>query len=791
MRAGGRIPFSGQLNVALPPLSNSADDRDQLRHLVLAGCPLCQPSEPTIGDPSVKTVYTNCRICTANCGTKVTVDDNRVINIEPDKENAYSWRDFCRKGQTAHESLQHPYRLTSPMRRDGDKYVEATWEEAITDIARRMLTIREQYGPDAIAMYVGNPAYYASANAFFATALLDGIGTHNRFGATSLDTNNWHRVNQELYGSPILGLLPDVDECKCFLLIGMNPAASGLGWGWTVPNGWRRVLAAQANGADLIIVDPQRTASAEKATTHLAVRPRGDWALLLGLLKVVFENGWEDQQACALLKDLDVIRKLAADADLEDLAIHCGLESDVIKDVARRFALAETAYCETHTGVSQHPTGTIGEWFQHLLNLVTGRIDKPGGKRFERGYVDAVALWERLSPAQEIVTRVRGLPATAGYFPAAELINEIVVPGDGQVRALIMNAGNPVVSAPGGNQLDAALESLDLLVAVDILQRESHRHAHWLIPDTHFLEREDLFTLISQFQDMPFVQYARQAVEPNPNVREAWRFFTDLALAMKAPLFGKRGFNTVVKASRVVAKLLGRPLLEFNPRWLFRALVVSGRRIKWKAILSHEHGWMYGQKEYGHFVSKGLKTPDGLVHAAPSVFVAEARRLLALPPVDDATDTFILIGLRHSHTMNTWLSDLPGIRRKKKYNDAEIHPADAERLGVDTGDLVRVASRVGSIELAASVTDRVRQGTVVIEQGWGSRVFDPKGTSEAVSFGVNRNVLVDAADLDPLSQMPALNSQKVTIERVESASVSSGDRATPDVTQHPNSIPAS
>lgn len=717
----------------------------------------------------MKTVYTNCRICTANCGTKLTIEDNRVTHIGPDKENPFTWRDFCRKGQTAHESLHHPLRLKTPMRRDGDKYVEATWEEAISDIARRLRAIRDAYGPQAIAMYSGNPAYYASANLFFTTALLDAIGTHNRFSAVSLDTNNWHRVNHEMYGTPVMGLLPDVDECKCFLLLGMNPAASGMGWGWTIPNGWRRMLAAQAAGADVIIVDPQRTPSAEQATTHLAVRPRGDWALLLGILKVIFDNKWEDPEGCLLLKDLDVVRALADAADLEDLAIRCGIDSDVIIDVARRFALAETAYCEAHTGVSQHPTGTVGEWFSQLLNFVTGRVDKPGGKRFERGYVDSIALWELLSPAQEHRSRVRNLPATAGNLPASELANEINVPGDGQVRAVIINAGNPVVSAPGGNQLDSALESLDLLVAVDILQRESHRHAHWLIPDTHFLERDDLFALISQFQDMPFLQFARQAVDPPPDVREAWRFYVDLALEMKLPLFGKRGVNTLVKVSRVAAKLTGNPRLEFNPRWIFRGLVMVNRRVKWKDILAHEHGYMYGDKEYGHFVTKGLRTPDKLVHAAPSEFVEEARRLLGLPPeADDSPVTFTLIGLRHHQTMNTWLSDLPGIRVKKKYNDAEIHPDDAKRLCVRDGDMVRISSPVGSIELQAALTERVRRGVVVVEQGWGSRVFDPKGRTEAISYGVNRNVLVDAADLDPLSQMPALNSQQVTIERVDS-----------------------
>ena len=258
--------------------------------------------------------------------------------------------------------------------------------------------------------------------------------------------------------------------------------------------------------------------------------------------------------------------------------------------MARRFAQAPTAFCDTHTGVSQNTTGTLGEWFAHLLNLVTGRVDRPGGRRFERGYVDGVALWDKLAKPLEGTSRVRGLPAVAGYHALAELPDEITTPGQGQVRAMIIDGGNPVVAGPHGDELDEALATLDLLVAVDLVQRESHRHAHWLIPGAHWLERAELFCLVSQLQDQPFVQYAHRAVEPPPNVRGEWEFFTDLALAMKVPLFGKKGVNGFIKASRALAKVTRRPALAFNPHWIDRILVASGRRLKWKQIMAHPHG---------------------------------------------------------------------------------------------------------------------------------------------------------------------------------------------------------
>ena len=539
-----------------------------------------------------------------------------------------------------------------------------------------------------------------------------------------------------------------------------------MGWVTNVPNGWRRILAAQAKGADLIVVDPRRTATAEKANTHLAVRPGQDWALLLGLLKVILDKGWEHPEDCARLHGFDAVRSLVVEADLDDLSGRCGIPVDDIVDVARRFALAPTGFCDSHTGVSQHTTGTLAEWFSHLLNLVTGRIDRPGGRRYERGYVSTVDLWAKMAPDQKGTSRVRGLPAVAGYQPVAELADEISTPGPGQIRALIMNAGNPVITGPNGARLDAALAGLDLLVAVDLLQRESHRHAHWLIPDTHWLERDDLFALASQLQEQPFVQYAPRAVAPPPEVREAWHFFTDLALAMRVPMFGRRGVNGFIRLTRLAARVAGRPALAFNPQWVSRILVASGRRIRWKDIMAHPHGWIFAEKEFGHF-HRSLKTSDGRVHAAPAEFVAEARRRLATPaPQPPPGYPFALVSKRHKDTMNSWLGDLPGIRPDTRSNDVEINPDDADRLGVETGDLVRVASPSASIDLPATVSDAVAPGVVVIEQGWGSAVFDPSGQEPPDRQGGNRNALVSDTDLDPLSQVPALNSQPVSVKRL-------------------------
>ncbi len=711
-----------------------------------------------------KTVYTFCRICISACGIEVTVgDDNRVQRVAPDKENPHTWRDFCAKARTAGELIEHPRRILNPMKRVGDTYVEATWEEAISDIATRMRRILDQHGPDAIGAYWGNPGGFSSSNVMFLNGFLDAIKTHSRYFVGSVDQNNFHVVSHALYGSQLLTLVPDVDACKCFLMVGMNPAVSAMNWIENVPNGWRRVLAAQKAGADLIVVDPLRTPTAEKADTHIAIRPGGDWAFLLGMLKVIFENGWEHAEDCAAVTGIQHVRTLVADVDLADLSARCDVPVETITDVARRFALAPTAMCMSHTGVSQNTTGTLGEWFGHLLNIVTGRIDRPGGRRYEPGYVDTVKIFDLLAKPLQGNSRVRGLPAVAGHHALAELPEEITTPGPGQIRAMIIDCGNPVVSGPNGASLDEALASLDLLVAVDLVQRESHRHAHWLIPGAHWLERSDLMPLVSQLQDQPFAQYGRQAVEPPPGVREEWLFFTDLAAAMNVPLFGYKGVNGFIKASRKLAQWTKRPGLAFHAEWIDALLVTTGRKLKFKNIKAAPHGILFGKKEFGH-LKKALKTPDKRIQFGSEALLAEARRQLAAPaPAAPADYPLVLSNRRHHDSMNSWLNELPGLHKHRRDSVVEIHPDDAAPLGVVSGDVVRISSPANSVEVEALVTDATRPGIVVISHGWGSRVFDPRGGAEPLVFGVNRNSLV-GTEIDPLSQTSNLNSAWVRVE---------------------------
>ncbi len=718
-----------------------------------------------------RTVHTFCRYCLASCGIEVTVADNRVTKISPDKQNPHTWQDFCAKGRTANQLVEHPRRILNPMRRVGDGYVEATWEEAIADIAARMNALIDADGPDAVGVYYGNPAGFSSSNIIFMNGWLDAIGTHSRYFVGSVDQNAMHVVAAAMYGSMLMAPVSDIDNCDYFLLVGTNPAVSAWNWLETVPGGWRRALDRQKKGARIVVVDPLRTESAEHADVHLAVRPGQDWALLLAMVKVILDAGLEHDEDCAeLASGMAELRTLVACVDLDDLASRCDIHRSDIEQVARDFAGADAAMVVTRTGVSMHLTGTVAEWLGHVLNVITGRMDRPGGRRYEPGYVDTIRMSSmiRASPHK---SRLMGREMIAGAHALSELPDEITTPGPGQIRAMVINCGNPVVSGPDGAKLDKALETLDLLVAIDFVQRESHRHAHWLLPAVHWLERDDLLAFTSSMHDEPYLQYGAKAVEPPPAARQEWRFFVDLAIAMRKPLFRARGFNGFVTATRRLARLTRRPHVEFGPHWVDRLMIttsrkVNGRKVKWRDIKTRPHGWVLGPREFGHF-REALRTNDKKVRVAPPEFVARVHELLSEPVSAPPEEyPFQLANRRHRHSMNSWLNDLPGLHPAGKGNEVLINPDDAADLGIGDGDRVRVFSPVGEIELPAAVDKTPRPGVIVIDHGWGSRVFDPRTGDRPLSFGVNRNLLIDGGPVDPLSQTSALSSSYVGVERV-------------------------
>ncbi|MBU0538033.1 MAG: molybdopterin-dependent oxidoreductase, partial [Gammaproteobacteria bacterium] len=420
------------------------------------------------------------------------------------------------------------------------------------------------------------------------------------------------------------------------------------------------------------------------------------------------------------------------------------------------------------TGVSQGRNGVLALWLVQALNLITNRVESEGGIYYSVGVLDLLAAGDKLFPKSDAISRVRGNKNVAGSHSIAELPDEITTPGKGQIRALIMNSGNPVVSGPDRDKLDAALSQLECFVVIDQFQRESHRHADWLIPGDHFLERSEINPLLQALSPAPRAQISRAAVELPEGMRYEWEFLRDLAIGMNRPfVMGKQWLNPIVKATVTLAKWTGNKNHGLSPMWLSRVLVKSGGMFKWKDIAKAEHGLgnVDARPQFGALFQK-LSTANGKVNIAPELFIQTLTERLNEPPADTTAYPLQLIGRRRMRMMNSWSveTSMNGMKEKEMSGSTiEINSADGDKLGVADGQTVTVSSVTNKLQATVKLSNDIRRGVAVMEHGWGYRTFDPKTGEGTYNGGVNRNILVSNTDVDPLSRVPRLNGTRVNV----------------------------
>lgn len=691
--------------------------------------------------PIARTTYTHCQICEQACGIEVTSTDTAILSVGPDR-TLHHWRDFCIKGAKAGLVRDHHMRLRSPMRRVGDAWKPAKYEDAIDDISARLQRLREAHGPQALASYTGNPNGFSVSNSAFHNAFMAAFGSTNRFWVGSIDQNAHHYVAQQMYGSPWTCLIPDIDNCQCLMLIGANPAISAMSWMGSVPEGWRRVLA-RPPGSDLIVVDPRDTETAKHATLHLRGLPDTDWALLIVMLKYIVVRGkiadsaWEKSSRLSVLLDL-----LDEITDIDALCRFCGLDGEAIEDAAERFSSAGTAACIARTGPALGRFGALTEWLVHALNLLTGRTDVRGGRYLNVSPVNPIEMGVTLFPEQTRKSRVHQRAPIAGAYAIGDLPDEIETSGAGQVRALIVNSGNPVVSGPDGKRLAAALKNLDLFVGIDLFARESHKDAHWLIPGTHFLERNEFNPMLPAMSTDPHMHAGRAALAPPQGVRPEWMFYRDLAARLGVELFDGA---LPAEPAAVIDLMLG----------------TGDSGLSFGDVQAAPHGVALPHRGFGHLASWTMTT-DGRIDIAPQPLVERLRTALGSVHAGGAT-TYAMISRRRMASMNSWLANTIGSSMRDQRSDAvEMNTHDAAAAGLKHNDTVRVAGPTGSIEARLIVSDEIRTGVVVVEQGWGGATFDAV-TGDEDRVGNNRNVIVSAEDIDPLSNVPRLNGTPVRI----------------------------
>ncbi len=701
-----------------------------------------------------------CKIgaCEPLCGMLAHVEEGRLVEVEPDPEHPLSEGYACIKGMAIPAYQNSPDRLHYPLARDGDGWRRVGTADAMADIGAKLRAIADEHGPRSIATYWGNAA--DSIGITMANTFCHAFGSPNSYNVLSLEYTDRGAVAEELYGNENLILQPDVTRAKYALLLGTNPLVTqGLTLLQRRPHIRRDLMEAKAAGGQLVVVDPRVTETTRIADRHLQIRPGTDLYLLLAMIHTILDEGLED---AAFLRQhatgQDVWPRLVEAMTPASVSGITGLEAAHIQEVARAFARADGAYVATRVGVQTSHNTTLTEWAVATLAAITGNIDRPGGLYYNYGVVDTPALIRKFTKRKNHSrSRIGGYPPIFGGLPCAVLPDEILTGGEGQVRALVVVAGNPVISFPNTEKMEAALRKLDLLVVVDIFLNDTATFADYVLPAATAFERDSWHFLVDAFNQEPFAELRRKIVEPPGECRGEWDIFKDLARASGVPFLNNPVFDRLGRALDAVG-------IGFTPALLARYLLL-GRTPSYGELMKSPRGAFGEPFTHGRFLKTIIETEDRRVHLAPARLVRELEALGPPPAPSEDRPYMLISGARRAASFNSWTHNLPKLAAKLKGNWATLHPADAESLGVRSGDLIRVRSASGELEIEVRLSDKILPGVVSIHQHWGHVYGSGMKTAEEHP-GVNVNRLHSDTLRDPVCGMPVFNGTPVAIERI-------------------------
>ncbi|MFJ8027300.1 molybdopterin oxidoreductase family protein [Streptomyces sp. NPDC096311] len=740
--------------------------------------------------PEARTALRVCPLCEATCGLTLTIEGTRVTGARGDRDDVFSKGFICPKGASFGAADGDPDRLRTPLVRTDGELREATWQEAFDAIAAGLGPIVEQYGPHALGVVLGNPNVHTMAGALYPPVLLTALRTHNVFTASTLDQMPKHVSSGLLYGDAHAIPVPDLDHTDHLLLIGANPLESN-GSLCTAPDFPGKLKALRARGGTLTVIDPRTTRTAKLADRHVTIRPGTDALLLAAMTYVLFEEKLVDLRDLAPhVQDVEELAIAVQDFTPEAAGEACDVDADTIRALARELAAAPTAAVYGRIGSCTVPHGTLASWLVDVLNILTGNLDRPGGALFPQAATDktprpagpgrgfALGRWH---------SRVSRHPEAKGELPLAALAEEIdtATPEGSPVRALIAIAANPVLSAPDGNRLDKALDSLDFMVSVDPYLNETARHADVVLPPpppSQSAHHDFAFNTLAVRNQ---VRYNRPAVPLEPGRMAETEILARLVLAAT----GMHGADPSAVDAMVIDSTLGKavqdphgPVHERDPKELATRLTgESGpeRRLDMmlrlgpygegfgarpdglslEKLLAHPHGIDLGPLRPR--LPQPLKTRSGKIELLPAPIVDDLPRLRAA--LRERPAAIVLVGRRHLRSNNSWMHNVPALTGGTNRCTLHIHPEDAARLGLADGAAVRVKGAGGEVTAAAEVTDTVRRGVVSLPHGWGHDRPGTRMSHAALDPGVNVNQLLDGSLLDPLSGTAVLNGVPVEL----------------------------
>ena len=718
------------------------------------------------------TRYTFCRICEALCGLKVTMEGDTITHIEPDAEHVATKGYGCVKGLKQHKLYQSPDRLKAPIKREGETFTEVSWQDALSGIGEKVKQLRKEHGPNSIAMYVGTAAGFGVLHPVFAQGFMNGIGSTNMYASATQDCSNKFAVSRMVYGFPFTLPFPDVDHTDCLIIVGANPAISK--WSFLqVSNPIKRLKSITKRGAKLFFIDPRRTESAKVAGEHIFIRPNTDVFFYLSFLHELLAQGYVEQDRVdAYMDGFDDIKALVKEWSPARTQEVTNVPAETLRSLVEAYGTSKRAAMYCSTGVNMGTNGSLAYWLQECINAVSGNLDRKGGTLVSRGVMD----FPRFGKKNGILmsderSRVGGIASVNDAFSGGVLADEILTPGEGQIKALFVTGGNPLLTMANAGRLRESFKELELLVTLDILPTETGHLAHYQLPCTSPLQRPDLpfiFPLMLGLQSKPYLQATEAIVPPEGLQRDEASIYIDLARACGVSLFDSKIAQSVFEWAQYFhgSDREGVPAAIPQKRLLDLLLRLTGQG-GFRKLQRSVHGRERPAHKEEAFLGQRVLTDNGRIQLAPVRLMEAAKERLERDFAYELAhkDQLKLITRRAITTHNSWthnLEDFVGERNRTNY--LYMHPDDAAQRSLQEGDMVDVTSETATVRLPMKFLKELMPGVVALPHGWGHQ-HAKKLSVASQTRGVNVNLLSpDGPErVDPLSGMVHLTGIPVEV----------------------------
>jgi len=720
-----------------------------------------------------------CPMCNAGCGLIAEVENNKVISIKPDQEYPLTHGYCCPKGIALEAVINDKDRIKRPLKRVNGEFIEISWKKALHEIAEKL----KIYNPHSVAYYLGTNSVHQYAHSMFAVGFMDAIGSSHMYNAGSVDNNNNFVAQNYLFGSSVVMPIPDLANTDLIYLIGTNPAVSNMSL-VTCSNIMGVLKSVKERGGEIYVIDPRRNETARILTKkddgyYIPIFPDTDIYFLLAMINIILKENLEDKDYIRKnTTGFNKVRELVEPFTPELAEKVCDIPANRIKELARKFVGTRKAVMYARLGTCLSTFATLNAWAVAVINIISGKLDRPGGLIFGKNIINIPKLGKivGMGGMDESRSRVGSYPDVMGAFPLGVLAKEILYEKN-PVKVLLLSGGNPVLSAPNSNEFKKALEKLEFCVVLDFYINETSMiAADYILPTRAPLENSNAAIYLLNYQVFPHVEYSHALVKTDKyGPKPEWEILLSLSRLMKIPMFGSALLNSIPKIYQLLHK-------EYTPEFFIKLFLFIGQILEKKIPrlssgtfslkkLKKSGTILLGKNKYG-VLKNYLRTKDKKVHLIndnlESLIVSckdfYEDKLKFVKKIKAESNTFAMIGRRNLKTMNSWMHNVERLWRNKQEPRLFINPNDAHKLNISNEELVIVENHLGSVKLPVKITDEVIPNVLCYPHGWGHK--NPKLSFANQHAGENINVLTDSKVLDPLSGQPLMNGYKVILKKI-------------------------